>query len=481
MFSRPFNAFKTKIHHAQKHCAMLSTRLESIIKSNLFLKITFAWFILQSLFFALTTKFGLPPDETYHFTYIKLFAEQSPSPILASQGNYFILLEAIKNPFFLYHYLLSFPYLIFNLLPGPYIFLRFINVGLGIASLYMVYIIANQMKISKLARNLSLFMLSNTLMFVFIFSAVSYDTLFIFLSLAGTYLLLQLQQKITAKRLLLFVVLVAAGIFVKINFLPIAALLLILFFVQYAKTVPRVTQSFKRTFSENKKLNILLIVMLGFLLVLFAQRYVGNIVQYGKMVPDCDQVQSFDYCMKNSIFQRTQSLASSNNQEVGVSAVSYILIWSKLMAQRTFGIYAHHIRFPGSNLIVGWVFVMAITGFIYFAKLWKPKDRAVATVAVISLFYLVALIAQNYFQTYKSSFNIELAVHGRYAFSVLPFIFLIIAQYSLKGLRSGLLKFLYIFTTLIIFVFSGLPTYLHRSERTWYNRGTKNIIIHNKN
>lgn len=465
----------------KKRCAKLSTSFENIIKSNIFLKVTFAWFFVQSLFFALTTKFGLPPDETYHFTYIKLFAEHTPSPILASQGNYFILLEAVKNPFFLYHYLLSFPYLLISSLPGPYIFLRLINVGLGFASLYMVYKIANLIKISKLARNLSIFMLSNTLMFVFIFSAVSYDTLFIFLSLAGVYLLLGLQQRIIAKELLLFTLVIATGILVKINFLPIAALLLVLFFAQYVKTIPSVFQSFKRTFLNNKKLNIFLVVLLGFLLTIFVQRYVGNIIHYGKIVPDCDQVQSFDYCMKNSIFQRTQSIAASNNQEAGVSVVSYILVWSKLMAQRTFGIYAHHIRFPGSNLIVGWVFMMFLTGLIFFAKSWKPKDRAVTTVAVIIFFYLVTLIAQNYFQTYKSSFNIELAVHGRYAFSVLPFIFILITHYTLKGLRSGLLKLLYIFATLIIFVLSGLPIYINRSERTWYNRGTKNIFIINKN
>ena len=459
-----------------KPIKQLPQTVENVISSNLFLKLTILWFLIQCIFFAMTTKYGLPPDETYHYTYIKLFAEHSPSPILYDQGNYHVLLEAVKHPFFLYHFLLGFPFLVIRNLPSAYIILRLINVVFGLLSLYFVYLVSNQLKISKLARNLTIFMLSNTLMFVFIFSAVSYDTMFILISMVGVYLLLRLQQKISANQLLLFVAVVFTGIFVKINFLPMAAILMTLFFVKYFKKLPKVAVDFKKKFSINQKLNILLIIVIGFLSILFVQRYVGNVLNYGKIVPDCDQVQTINYCMKNSIFRRIQSIASLEKQEAGVSTISYIIIWSKLMTQRTFGIFAHHIRFPAINLIVGWVIFMFFIGVAFLAKLWKRKDSGITTVAVITIFYLIALIAQNYFQTYKTSFNIELAVHGRYAFGVLPFIFLLITEYTLRGLRSSLLRFLYISITIVIFIVAGFPTYIIKSEDTWFNRGTNKIM-----
>ena len=85
-----------------------------VISSKWFLRLAFAWFILQAVYFAITVRYGLPPDENYHYSYVQLFAKHFPSPLLPDQNHYGIIIEAVRNPFFLYHYLLGLVYFFFK-------------------------------------------------------------------------------------------------------------------------------------------------------------------------------------------------------------------------------------------------------------------------------------------------------------------------------------------------------------------------------
>ncbi len=467
-----FGAANAKISKATNN---LSTKLDSLLSSDWFLKLTFCWFSIQASLFALTTRFGLPPDETYHLTYIKLFSEHSPSPILASQGSYFILLEAVKNPFFLYHYILSFPYLLVSSLPGPYIFLRFINIGLGIVSLYLVYKIANLINVTKLARNLSIFMLSSTLMFVFIFSSISYDNLFIMLSIAGVYLLLSIERSITVTRLLLFSIVIISGMLVKINFLPIAFILLLVFLFQSARKMPTFAKKIKKTFNTNKLMNYGLLLITVLLGLLFLQRYALNVVQYHKFAPDCQQVLDIEYCRQNSLFQRTELFEGKGKRPINQGIMSYSAGWSKLMVQRTFGLFAHK-RFPAGKIITIWAIFMFSISTVGFIRLWKPSDRKINILLVISVFYLCVLLLEN-FSTYTSTGIPQLAIHGRYAFCILPLLFLIGNHYTLRLLRNNLLRSIYLITTIIVFALSCLPVYFQESSVDWYNPSSKTLIV----
>ncbi len=449
-------------------------RLILILSSNLFLKLVFLWFLVQAVYFAVTVRYGLPPDENYHYTYILLFAHHFPSPFLHDQGGYNVLIEAVRNPFFLYHYLLSFPFMLFRHLPDSYIYLRLVNVALGTGSLWLVYKIAETIKVSALIRNLSLFMLSNTLMFVFLSAAINYDNLSIFLSLASVYLLLKLWHRITARDVLLFAVTLLSGAMVKINFLPLAFILLALLLFRYRRKLPAVYASFKSTFLTYRKLNLVLVALLVFLGGLFIQRYVVNVVNYGTYAPACQTVRPITDCRKSSNFSRNELLYGIKRKAPKENLVGFAGTWGHLMEQRTYGVFSNK-NFRPNKYITAWVSIIFLFSTIAIIRGWQKSDKLLSILLIISLFYLIALLFENY-HDYTRSGRI-MAVQGRYAFGVLPLLYLIGNHYGFKLLKGSLSRALFISITLLIFTVSSLPTYLHKSTSHWHRSSASSAVL----
>lgn len=444
----------------------ISQRVICVVSSNLFLKLTFLWFIVQAIYFAFSVKFGIPPDEDYHLTFIRLFAQHSPSPFLSDSGIPGVLLEVARNPFFLYHYLLSFPYLIIRHLPQPYVWLRMINVLLGTGSLYLVNRIASQLKVSTLVRNLSIFMLANTLMFVFLSASINYDNLFIPLCLASVYLLLRLFDKVTARDSLMFLAVTLAGLMVKISFLPMAAVVLALLAAKHWRHLPAVLTSFKKTFRQSVRLNWLLIIVVLLLGGLFSQRYVYNLATYHSYQPVCPSVRAIGDCRQSALFARDESLSGPNRHPATASWPSYLQQWSKLMAQRVYGVFGH-MRFPANKYIELWSVAAAALFALAFAVKWRPSDQAFTIVVVVSLFYLLSLIIDNH-NLYNQTGRLQLAVQGRYVFGVLPLIYLAGNHYAERLLKDSPAMLVYLVVTLAIFSISGLPTYLRKATPEWH-------------
>lgn len=452
-----------------------SRYIVSIVSSDIFLKLALLWFFIQAVYFAITVKYGLPPDETYHYTYIQLFAQHSPSPFLPDQNGYNVIIEAVRNPFFLYHYLFSFPYLLFKHLPDSYIYLRLINVVLGGGSLWLVYKIASLIRVSALVRNLSIFMLSSTLMFVFLSASINYDNLSILLSLASVYLLLKLWQKITARDVLLLASALAAGVMVKVNFLPLGFIVFALFISKYWRQLPTVLVLSKQTFRRGYKLNLALMVLLFLLSILIVQRYVVNVVSYGTYAPACQKVRPIADCRKSALFVRNEQVYSANHRPANKTPLKYSLDWGKLMQQRTYGVFAHK-RFLPNRYITAWIAIIFILSVVALISKRVWRDRFMVILLIISLFYLLVLILDNY-GNYRRSGILSLAVQGRYAFAVLPLFYLIGTHYNLRLLKNALVKAVYIVLTVLVFAVSSLPTYLHKTTTDWYTKSVLNSSV----
>ncbi len=443
----------------------------NFFSSKTFLYLTLGWFALQGLYFAVFIKFGVPPDENYHLTYIKYFSEHFPTPFLPHQQGHDILLDAVHNPFFIYHYILSFPYKLVSGLDNAYIVIRLFNVGLGLASLVVLVKIADFIKINVLARNLSIFMLVNTLMFTFLFSAISYDNLFVFLSLASFLLLLRLIRKIDARDILLMLVVLLAGSLTKINFLPIAFIVCLIFSVKYVKSLPIVFKQFGKSFAVSKKLNYFLIVTIGLLSILFVQRYVFNLINYQDYAPSCPKVRTLQECRGSDLFRRDEIIFSANHPKAKKNIAQYSKNWVPLVEDRTFGVFAHkYLR--ASRLAVDWALVILLAGFYLLIVRWKKIDKNIKVLVYISLFYSGVLLIQSinlYHQTGRFGF----AVHGRYLFCVLPIIYLVWNQLIIGALKRPSLKFSYLLITILIFFISAFPHFIKDSTADWYNNGKK--------
>src|SRR4029078_6207021 len=132
---------------------------------------------------------AIPPDERFHYGTVQLFAQNGWLPFIHNQLGHYNLGEVAHTPYFLYGYILSIPYHFLNHVNGSIYILRLLNIALGAASLYVAYRLFSKLGLPQAVRNLSIFMMANTLMFVFLSASVSYDNLFIFIVLSGLTLI----------------------------------------------------------------------------------------------------------------------------------------------------------------------------------------------------------------------------------------------------------------------------------------------------
>src|SRR5690242_15239138 len=98
-------------------------RVFTFVSSTLFFRLTVILFVTEALFFALKIRYGLPPDENYHYSFIQLLSQNLSSPFIDKQAGFSVVYDALRTPFFLYHYLLAFPYAVIRDFGWAYVFL----------------------------------------------------------------------------------------------------------------------------------------------------------------------------------------------------------------------------------------------------------------------------------------------------------------------------------------------------------------------
>lgn len=441
--------------------------LIKFVESGIFVKLIYLWFVVQAVYMALSTAYGIPPDEAYHVAFIKLFAHNGWLPFLNNENGYYFLGEVTKTPFFLYHYLLSLPYHLFGSSSHALLYLRFINIGLALGSLVLVNRIASQLKVSRAVKNLSFFMIVNTLMFVFLSASVSYDNLFILFTLASITLLLNLIQKFTLSSFLLLINVLLLGTLIKIAFIPIMlALVFVLFKYRARSFAPR---KVLRAWRARRLLNTLLVSLLLIASILVVQRYVVNVIAYHALSPACTRVHTAQECSQGSIQTRDASIQKYYSPAT-IDSFGYLSEWTVLMSDWTFGILGDWHVEP-TRLINTWYKILLVLAIVSVIRSYNPKEKKMNILLGIILFYMALLIFNNY-RSYQHSGLIFLAVQGRYLFGLLPIMY-ILANYNIfKLLAAKYLKFIYICLTLVIFLSAGLPSYIISTDQSWHTQRT---------
>lgn len=327
--------------------------------------------------------------------------------------------------------------------------------------------IASVLKISPLARNLSLFMLTNTLMFTFLSGSINYDNLFIFLSSLLILLFLEILKKISALKLLLFINILLLGSLSKINFIPVAFIVIVLFALRYHKKYAKLIKKFVTSFHDQKKINIILVVLFILLSGIFSQRYIYNLVSYHRIAPSCPTIHQLEDCRKSELFVRNEMIYSEPRRTLKKDISNYAQDWPNIISERTFGIFAHKVITP-DKLIVDFFKVLLIATLAITIFQWKKLDNKLKIILAIIIFYsLVVFIIniKNYYSTGRFSF----AVHGRYLFATLPLLYLFVNNQIVSVLKKEYLKLVYILLVLIIFFLSGMPLFVQESTQEWFS------------
>lgn len=437
-----------------------SAKFINFLSSSFFLKLTFAWFVFQTLFMSLSTRLGVSPDETYHYGFARLLEKNGWLPFIHNQYGQYSLGEVKHTPFFLYHYLMSLPLHIIGSWHAVEI-LRLINIALAVWSLILIIKLARRLKVSPLVTNLSLFMLANTLMFVFLSSAINYDNLLIPLSLLSFILLFDFLDKPDLPSFVKLLAVCLAGAMTAINFLPILAAIVLVVLYKFTKH-PSLLRMFTDT-AAFRGLNKLLLAAVIILSLLFLQRYGVNAVRYHAINPSCLRFSSYQQCSQDGIFNRPQTFPVIPNHP-RPTPFEYFTDWGWSMRARTFGILGHE-SISDNKVIRFWSEILLFGGALAVIRYYRPT-RNWNIIIGFGLFYGLVLFLRNWSGYYHSGYNFGL--QGRYMFIFLPFVYILFNRYILEALRHKPAQMIYIVITLVVFAVSSLPTYTLKTDPTWY-------------
>lgn len=479
-----------------------------IIRSRKFFLIIVGLLVLQATWIALSARYPMAFDENFHFGIIKIYAHQlspffaSAPPDSAAYG------DLVRNPSYLYQYLMSFPYRFIALFIHSeaiqVIILRFINIGLFAAGLFAFRKLLLRLRISPGITNLSLLMLVCIPVVPFLAGQINYDNLLFLLIPIITLLALTCGQSISktghlpAVSFITLLVMCMLSSLVKYAFLPIflalmAYLIIIVIYRKNHKIVfARTWQSFRSLKTWTKIILIISLVVAG---GLFAERYGVNLIKYHSLQPDCAKIETLDQCLQYGPWGRNYTIkanlqaaeAAGDSITPDPSGILFLPNWVAGMVHRLyFAINYDYINYYGLPIPIGLAAVIGFVGIILFAIFCRSmfrNNRQLFLIALVSIVYILSLLYVNYTDYLK--FKTMLAINGRYLILVLPFVFAFLAiayrAFIDRVTRKHAATYKVGLMTIVLLLTlqgGGVLTFIIRSDTGWY---WKNQTVINAN
>jgi hypothetical protein len=481
----------------------LVNRVLSVLRSRRFYRFIIGFFIFEAGWIAITAAYPQAFDENFHFGLIKVYSHHI-LPFLSGQPQGANAYGAVaRDPSYLYHYLMSFPYrliaLVFKRQAYQVIALRFINIALFAYGLTLFKQILKRTKVSNSLSNLVLLLFTLIPIVPQLAGQINYDNMLFPLTALAFLLCFKLideikDKKPTFKTSITLIILCIFTSLVKYAFLPIF-LGIILFFAyllikSYHHKLPALLSVLKKDFSrQSPKLKILLIGLLIVASGMFIQRDGINLIKYHAIAPDCAKVLNTKDCSAYSVWNsdnnRHQSVISDKTS-ASRNIIYYGLQWIYWMWYRLFfainGPNASFTNYPPLPLPSAVAALIAIVGVVavikYRRKLFRSNPYALF-ISIAIFFYVGALIIQGY-STYQFTAVLE-NMNGRY---LLPILLLVVAlfgqAFSIALKKSSATKVVLACGVVILFLQGGgLLTFISRSDQSWDWHNSKIITINN--
>lgn len=420
-----------------------SAKIGRLLSSRYTLYSIVGLFVFQAIWLALTTRYPMAFDENFHLGLIQIYSHHW-LPFLTSQppgaGVYG---PVARDPSYLYHFLMSFPYRLLTQITDNFttqvIVLRLLNVTLAAGSLFVYNGVLKRLAVSATYRHAILFIFTVIPVLPLLAAQISYDNLLLLVVALVILQSLRLHEALRHNTLdvgLLaqVIMLLMIGSLVKYPFVPIAfgiALFLLVELVLCARRMDSFGDALlHHVRGLSKKLQVTYAVALVVVSMLFAQRYVVNLIQYHDPVPDCASALTVDECLQYAPWGRDYQYAIWNQGQPRDNALTYASPWLKqLMHELFFGVYSRFLK--GSSVVwylalqpvavlvgLGWVTLWSGLGvtLLYARHVWRHPGLRLALLT--SGIYIAALFYQNY-QMYLHT-NVAVAIHGRYLLPVVP-------------------------------------------------------------
>ncbi len=468
-------------------------RLSSVLSSGYFFVVVVFVLFIQSLWLTLTAIYPLPFDEYFHFGIIKIYAGQW-SPIIANQmPDASPLGDITRQPSYLYHYIMSFPYRVINLFSNDQTFmiisLRIINVIMVCLALILFRRLLISWGLSKRLVHFVLAIFVLTPIVPFLAAHINYDNLVLVLApllFIFATRLINNSKKVMFNLITLMTIGMAASL-VKVYFLPIFAVTFLYVFVilvqRHGKKIASVFNNSWKNMHKGIGLVCLLLIF-SVISVLFIERSGVNLIRYKTIEPDCAQVQTEKICSQYMPWQRNKNneLNKPTDLEYG-NIVSYGQHWVSKMTRGYFAIFSHtptKVVSPaepfGPIVLRPLLPIPIVLGSLIFAtsaavvfvkskKMWGSRYLRYSMILCSS--YLAILFVFNYLS--YQSIGAAQAIQARYTYPILILIFALIATAFSFAISSRRIKTGLAFVIVVAYLQGGgILGYLIRSDSSWY-------------
>jgi hypothetical protein len=471
----------------------LLDKTNEILRSTRLFWVIMIVFVFESVWIALSAVYPQAFDENFHFGLIQLYSHHW-LPFLSHQPPNANAYGAVaRDPSYLYHYLMSFPYRLIELFvhnqPGQIISLRLINIVIFGIGLILFRKVLQRAHVSSALINITMSVFVLIPVVSQLAAHINYDNLLFplvaWVCLLSFTVIDQLRaRKPNARTLVTLVIVCLFTSLVKYAFLPIfLGVALYLAYLEAHVFWGKFDVFWKQLWRSWTQQRRYAQVLLGLLLVIsigmFAQRDLVNVVEYHTIVPSCSQVLTVNQCKAYSVWDydyvtHQQVLATKPGVPL-YNPVSYFGVWIYWMWYRLFfainGPASGFTNYPPLPLPSAAAALLFIAGafvvFKYRHKIFQ-NNPYMTLFCVITFFYIAALWIDGYTE-YRYTHILQ-AMNGRYLLPVLILAGAIIGRaFSLSMKNMPARKTIFAVVVLLLFMQGGgVLTFISRSDPTWY-------------
>ncbi len=442
---------------------------------KILLGLTILLFLIFSIYLALNLRMGVSPDSYYHLEVSQAYSETLGIPENTPETYKWRDITRIPYlSFWINGRILNLNEMTFNF--DEVTVLRLSNVLTAIGTLILVYLISKRLIKNKWGQVLPVFLLSNTLMFVFLSSSINYDNLVVLLSTATIYFLVRFLQepKKLSHSLFIFIFLLL-GALTKNSMLPLALIVFIVWaIVIFRKKILR--KEFFEQFVTPP--NILLTISFFLLVVLNFNVYGVNMITFGKIIPSCTQVLKYEQCLENGVFVRSMyeiptifeggiiEGAELVLKGERMNPLFYLPYWVVEMSKKIVGIMGDRSLYMRYEYLP-FYFVFFFIGLYMVFKNRKRLSKEDKALGFIFLSYALVVAYYVNYKAYMRTDWMDLGLQGRYIFPVLGIGYVIFSKYFIKIKNTKVFNILLGFL-IAIFLLGNYAYFFANVPEDWF-------------
>jgi len=335
------------------------------------------------------------------------------------------------------------------------------------------YLLSKELIKRKWWRLLPVFLLTNTLMFVFLSGGINYDNLVNLLCTAGLYFLARVfNRKSFLPNSLAWMISIALGTLTKYTVLPLALAMGVAWLVFLIKNRKTILPIKIRGWAQWALLALFALLAAGNLAI-----YGVNLIEYQAILPPCESILTQEQCALSVFKVREDTLGLDEKLTLSESIKQgypgpiryFFTLWLPTLIIRIYGILGFRTYYPQSVQIAH----LALFYSILLIAILYYRDFSLTTLSFLGIlcFYGLTLFLKNYNTELIYGFK-TVALQGRYIFPVIG-IGYIFGTKILFSINNKSIQYACLILTMAVYFLTGPLNFILQSSTVfadWFIR-----------